>query len=419
MNNKEKTLNFPQNFYWGASTSAHQVEGGNINDWSEWEKKNAERLAGEANNKWQNWQKEKFPEMFEPQNYISGIACDHYNRYKEDFDIAKSLNHNAHRLSIEWSRIEPEEGKFNEKEIEHYRNVISSLKERGIEPFVTLWHWTLPLWVRDNGGWENKKTIDNFIQYAKKISSELKDVKFWIIFNEPEIYSTKSYLQGSWSPNKKSIIKYLNVGKNLIKAHIETYLALKSINQNYNIGIAKNNIHFEDYKKKPINRLFKKFADNWWNFRFLGKIEKHLDFIGLNHYFHNRINYGFNKNENKILNDLGWEIYPKSIYSVLVGLKKYNLPIYITENGLADKDDKNREWFIKETLKNVFMAIKDGVDIRGYLYWSFLDNHEWDKGFWPRFGLVEIDYKTQERKIRPSAKVYAEICKNNELIIKN
>lgn len=138
---------FPKNFYWGAATSSHQVEGGNINDWSEWEKENTSRLANEAKNYWQKWQQEKFSEMFDSRNYISGKACDHYNGYKEDFNIAKSLGHNAHRFSIEWSRIEPEEGKFNEKEIEHYRKVILALRERGIEPFVTLWHWPLPLWL--------------------------------------------------------------------------------------------------------------------------------------------------------------------------------------------------------------------------------------------------------------------------------
>src|SRR4030042_6885352 len=141
MNMEEnKTLKFPNGFFWGAATSAHQVEGNNHNDWTEWEKANAKRLACEAKAKWQPWQKEKFPEMFIPQNYISGRACDHFNRFEEDFDIAKSLGHSAHRFSIEWSRIEPEEGKFNEEAIAHYRKVISALRERGIEPFVTLWH---------------------------------------------------------------------------------------------------------------------------------------------------------------------------------------------------------------------------------------------------------------------------------------
>lgn len=406
-------LEFPKGFYWGAATSSHQVEGNNHNDWSEWEKKNAERLVKEAKKYWQKWQQEKFPEMFDPQNYISGLACDHYNRFEEDFDIAKSLGHNAHRFSIEWSRIEPEEGKFNEKEVEHYREVIKSLRERNIEPFVTLWHWTNPLWIRDIGGWENKKTIEYFMRYVDKILLSLKNVQFWIVLNEPEIFSSRPYLKGIWPPQKKSFVSYLKVLRNLIKAHKEAYKIIKKINPNAKVGIAKNNIYFEAAKNKLVNQTLKKFIDWWWNFFFLNQIKNEQDFIGLNHYFHNRINYGFNKNENKIISDIGWELYPQAIYCVLKDLKKYQKPIYITENGLADARDEKREKFIKEHLKWVHRAIEEGVNVRGYFYWSLLDNFEWDKGFWPRFGLMEVDYKTLKRKIRPSALVYKKIIEAN------
>jgi len=412
------SLKFPKNFYWGSATSAHQVEGGNHNDWSEWEKINAKRLSKEAKIKWQPWQQEKFPEMFNPENYISGRACDHYHLYEQDFDIAKKLGHNAHRFSIEWSRIEPEQGKFNEKEIEHYRKVILALKKRGIEPFVTLWHWTNPLWIRDIGGWENKKITDYFERYAEKISNALgENVKFWITLNEPEIYASNSYFAGVWPPQKKNLFAYLRVLNNLIKAHRKAYGVIKKANSNSKIGIAKNNIYFEAYQNKLVNRVLKKFIDWWWNFYFLNRIRNHQDFIGLNHYFHNRINYGFNKNENKKISDIGWELYPEAIYYVLKDLKRFNKPIYITENGLADGGDKKRSWFILESLKNIGKAINEGVNVRGYLHWSLMDNFEWDKGFWPRFGLVEVNYKTLERKIRPSALQYAKICKTNELIL--
>lgn len=412
------TLKFPKGFYWGSATSAHQVEGNNVNDWSEWEKKNAERLAKEAKEKWQPWQQEKFPEMFNPENYISGRACDHYHLYEQDFDIAKKLGHNAHRFSIEWSRIEPEQGKFNEKEIEHYRKVILALKKRGIEPFVTLWHWTNPLWIRDKGGWENKKITDYFERYAEKISNALgENVKFWITLNEPEIYASNSYFAGVWPPQKKNLFAYLRVLNNLIKAHRKAYGVIKKANSNSKIGIAKNNIYFEAYQNRLVNRVLKKFIDWWWNFYFLNRIRNHQDFIGLNHYFHNRINYGFNKNENKKISDIGWELYPEAIYYILKDLKRFNKPIYITENGLADGGDKKRSWFILESLKNIGKAINEGVNARGYLHWSLMDNFEWDKGFWPRFGLVEVNYKTFERKIRPSALQYAKICKTNELIL--
>ena len=406
-------LIFPAQFYWGSTTSAHQVEGGNVNDWTEWEKANAERLAKEACKKWQPWQREKFPEMFKPENYISGLACDHYNRYEKDFDIVKSLGHNAHRLSIEWSRIEPEEGKFDEKEIEHYRKVILALRQRGIEPFVTLWHWTNPLWIRDLGGWENKKTIEYFLRYTDKVLQSLKNVQFWITLNEPEIYSSDSYLTGVWPPQKKNLISYLAVIKNLIKAHKKVYKIIKKISPQAQIGIAKNNIYFEANKNKAINIVLKKFIDWWWNFYFLNQIKNYQDFIGLNHYFHNLINYGFGKNEKKVVSDMNWELYPEAIYFVLKDLKKYNKPIYITENGLADAQDKKRKWFIEEIFKNVAKAIKEDVDVRGYFYWSLLDNFEWNKGFWPRFGLVEVDYKTLERKIRPSAWEYKKIIEDS------
>ncbi|MBU1159704.1 glycoside hydrolase family 1 protein [Patescibacteria group bacterium] len=417
MNKKEsKILKFPEGFYWGAATSSHQVEGHDHNDWTEWERSNAKRLAGESKKYWEK-SFEIFPEMGLESNYISGCACDHYNFFEKDFEMAKDLGHNAHRFSIEWSRIEPEEGKFDEKEIEHYRQVIWALKKLGMEPFVTFWHWTLPYWVAQKGGWESKKTIKYFERYAEKIVSELGDhVKFWITLNEPEIYASNCYFKGVWPPQKKSLFIYRKIIKNLIKAHIHCYKIIKQNRPSVAIGIAKNNIYFEAYKNKFLNSILKKFIDWWWNFYFLNKIRNHQDFIGLNYYFHNRIKNGFNKNENKETSDLGWEIYPEGIYHVLKQLKKYNLPIVITENGIADAKDKKREKFIKDHLYWIHKAIQEGVMVRGYLYWSLLDNFEWDKGFWPRFGLVEIDYKTMERKIRPSAYEYAKICKNNRLV---
>lgn len=410
---------FPKDFYWGSATSAHQVEGGNVNDWSEWEKENAQKIAQESEKKFGyflNWNDIK-AEAQDPQNYISGKACDHYNRYEEDFDIAKSLSHNAHRFSIEWSRIEPEEGKWNELEIEHYKKVIAALRTRGIEPFITLWHWPVPLWLRDKGGVKSKSFPKYFSRYAERMAKELPNVKFWITLNEPENYSVNSYLKNIWPPAKQSFWQYLVVIHHLISAHRTAFAAIKNINSQAQLGIAKDNTYFEAYQEKIINRIIKKIARWWWNFYILNSIKNHQDFIGVNYYFHECINYWFVKNENTKTSDMGWELYPEGIYHVLKDLKKYNKPIYITENGLADAQDKHRKWYIKECLKNIHKTIQDGVDVRGYFYWSLLDNFEWDKGFWPRFGLVEVNYKTQERKIRESAKEYAKICKNNELIL--
>ncbi|MBI3671193.1 family 1 glycosylhydrolase [Candidatus Azambacteria bacterium] len=276
----------------------------------------------------------------------------------------------------------------------------------------------MPLWLREKGGWEAKDIERYFERYAEKTVSYLKDhAKFWITINEPEIYAGHSYLKGAWPPQKKSLLSYIKVTNRLAKAHNIAYDIIKKIDKNLQVGVAKHNIYFEAYGNKIINRILKYFADQWWNFYFLNKIKSCQDFIGLNHYLHNRINFGFNKNENKKVSDMGWELYPESIYHVLVDLKKYKKPIYITENGLADARDENREWFIKEYLKQVHLAIEVGVDVKGYMYWSLLDNFEWDKGFWPRFGLVEVDCKTLERKIRPSALKYAKICRSNTLEI--
>lgn len=371
-------LNFPKNFYWGTSTSAYQVEGGIKNNWSS---------------------------VFD-----AGMACDHYNRFREDFDSAKELGQNAHRFSIEWARIEPEEGKFDEKEIEHYREVIQALRERDLEPFVTLWHWTIPVWLQKKDGLKNKKFSFYFSRFTERIVKELsRDVLFWITLNEPLIYASNAYLKGIWPPQKSSLYHYIDIVRVLKMAHMEAYTLIKKINPEAQIGIAKNNIYFDG---EGINALLQYAADWWWNFRFLNHIKNHQDFIGLNYYFHSRIRgLRFNQNENNVTSDMGWEIYPEGIYHVLEDLCKYKKPIYIMENGIADAKDEKRAAFIRDHLRWVHKAIENGVDVRGYFYWSLLDNFEWNKGFWPRFGLIEVNYKTMRRKIRPSAWKYKEIIK--------
>jgi len=385
----KKILTFPKDFLWGSSTSAYQVEGGIKNcDWS------------------------KFKD--------AGIACDHYNKYEQDFDLLKKLNQNAFRFSIEWSRIEPREGEFDEKEIEHYKKVLLSLKEKRISSFVSLSHWTIPLWFLEKGGWLNPRSSYYFGRYVKKIAENLKEcVDFWITINEPLVYSANSYYERRYPPQEKSFLKVIKVIKNLIKSHKKAYEIIHSIDKEAKVSIAKNNTFFEPYdKKSPLDNVVVAIVKYFWNHYFLKKIKNHLDFIGLNHYFHVKIKFPFfRKNENKIITDMGWEIYPEGISRVLKELKKYNLPVYITENGLADARDKLRINFIKDYLYWVYKAIEEGIDVRGYLYWSLIDNFEWDKGFEPRFGLVEIDYKTLERKPRPSAFYYAKICKENCLEI--
>jgi beta-glucosidase len=403
-------------FFWGAATSSHQVEGGNNNDWTEWERKMANGKAQVANSKkWPDHILKNYPNPTQTENYISGRACDHYNRFREDFDIAKQLGHNAHRFSIEWSRIEPRESKFNKKEIEHYRTVLKALNKRGVEPFVTLWHFSLPLWLSQKNGASNPLFPDYFQRYTEKIVSEFKtEVKFWITMNEPEIYAVNAYLLGRWPPQKRNIFSCYRAMQNLVKAHKLARKTIKKTNASSSVGVSTNQIFFES-AGGPVNDFLRWAADKIWNFYFLNKVRRELDFIGANYYFHNRINYGFNKNLNKETSDMGWEIYPEGIYQILKNLKKYNLPVYITENGVADSSDKDRGLFIADHLSWIRKAIREGADVRGYFHWSLLDNFEWDKGFWPRFGLVEVDRKTLQRKVRLSALIYKKIIEASGL----
>ena len=202
MNNKLRTTNykqqiFPKGFLWGSATSAHQVEGNNLNNWSIWEEKTAnnKRLAA-IKKEWPEHILKAYPSPLHEENYISGKAVDHYHRFKEDFDLARRLSHNAHRFSIEWSRIEPEEGKFNKREVQHYREVIDALKERAIEPFVTLYHWTIPVWFEQSGAWLHNDAPKYFERFVEKIVDFYPDVTFWITINEPMVYASNSFLKG-------------------------------------------------------------------------------------------------------------------------------------------------------------------------------------------------------------------------------
>jgi beta-glucosidase len=378
---------FPEGFLWGTATASYQVEGGiENNDWAE-----AARQG-------------RVP--------VCGKATDHYNRYEEDFDIAKSLGHNTHRLSIEWSRIEPEEGKFDEREVEHYRKVLRALKARGLEPFVTLWHFTLPVWFSKKGGFLNKRSVQTFSRYCTYVLEKLgSEAQFWITINEPLVWASGGHLQGRWPPFRKNPLEYFLVQKRMAKAHRNIYIFAKKIFPKLAVGVAQNEFSFEHDGR--VQNSLKASVMRWlWNDRFLNAIESHQDFVGLNFYRTWRFT-GDKSLTSQDFTDMGWGIDPGGIYQVLLGLKKYKKPVYITENGLADASDSKRADFIRAHLKYIKMAIDEGVDVRGYFYWSLLDNYEWAFGFKERFGLVEVDYETMERKIRPSAYTYQKIIKDN------
>lgn len=394
-------------FFWGVSTSAHQVEGGNTNDWTGWEARTAKKNQDRASRKkWPEFILENYPNPLQEENYISGLATDHYNRFQEDFGLAKEIGANAFRFSIEWSRIEPEEGKFDEKEIAHYQEVIHALRERGIEPFVTLWHWTLPLWLSKKGGWDSRRTVWYFERFSKKIAEEFQtDVRYWIILNEPGLWSADAYLFGIKPPGYRNLYLTARVYFNLLRGHRAAYRALKEIDTKFFVGTSESGEWLEPtVAPRPIRHFFHYLR----NYFFLSRIKNHLDFIGLNYYRRS----GLMASVGGVHSDMGWEVDPEGIYYRLRGLwLRFHLPIFVTENGIADARDEERGKYIKEHVENVGRARKEDIDVRGYFHWSLLDNFEWQDGFWPRFGLVEVNYKTQERKMRKSAEVYRDIIK--------
>jgi beta-glucosidase len=403
--------NSPRSFLWGSATSSYQVEGGiENNDWAlaameTQSRGNHSALSSTFFRAASPCVSSRVP--------FAGRSADHYHLYEKDFDLAASLSHNAHRFSLEWARIEPEEGKFNEEAIEHYRKVIQSLKKRNIIPFITLWHFTLPIWFAKMGGFKHKRSPEIFSRYCSFVIERLGNQSvFWITINEPIVWATDGYIWGKWPPFKKNIFSYKRVVKNLVKAHIVSYECIKKINPALQIGIAKNNIDFES-NRNPLNKILSSALKRFKNFYFLNSIKDHQDFIGLNYYIHKKFGGKSKSSTSLPLSDMGWEIYPPGIYHCLLDLRKYKKPVYITENGIADALDTKRADFIKDSLEWVKRAMEEGVDIKGYFYWSLLDNFEWSYGFEKRFGLIEVNYDTMERKIRPSAYVYKKIIESN------
>jgi beta-glucosidase len=402
---------FPQIFFWGAATSAHQVEGQNIyNDW---------------------WQAEKDHLLKE----ASRSACKHYELYAEDFAIAQQLNHNCHRFSIEWSRIEPQEGRFQASEIEHYRKIIEDLKSKGMEPVVTLHHFTNPIWFSQKGGWTKFKLQKYFLRFVDKIVREFAgQVKFWITINEPLVYSSHSYLLGAWPPKERSLFKTAKVTLNLAKAHVQAYRIIHKIYQEKSlarpmVSISANLQAFEICQPTLKNKLAAYLRNKLYNFYFIDELfrRKTLDYIGINYYGRNLVDvhsWGIRHllldtcqyNHHPLRkNSLGWDIYPEGLYKLLMATKKYNLPVLITENGICTEDDNLRWDYIREHLEQLHLAISRGVMVIGYIYWALIDNFEWDKGFAPRFGLVEVDYQNYKRTIRPSAQKLAQVFKSGEI----
>ena len=397
-------LTFPDGFLWGAATSGHQVEGNNKNsDWWHWEEK------------------------VQPPGMRSGKAADHYHKYKKDFEMAKELGHNAHRLSIEWARIEPKEGVFDQDEIDHYKDVLGNLKEQGFEVMLTLHHFTSPQWLAEMGGWENGKVVGYFERFVERIVPEFKVfVDLWITINEPGVYAYNGYLTAVWPPQKKNKFAAAKAFWNMALAHKKAYYVIHKHVQNAMVGIAHNAASFSHLHHHSLKEALAVWGYDVGSnhiFFYLTGFDTH-DFIGLNYYFNKYISFN---GESKIpgtldisktrkdATDMGWEVHPEGIFSVIMDFSDYHKPVYITENGLASTNDDRRARFLISYLKEIYHAMQLGVEVKGYFHWSLMDNFEWADGFGPRFGLVEIDYETLKRTPRPSAYLYAEIARDNHI----
>lgn len=403
-----ETLEFPNGFLWGAATSSHQVEGDN------------------KNNDWWQWEHDKKFKRFE-----SNKATNQYELYGKDIKLIKELNQNSHRFSIEWSRIEPKEGVWDYGAITHYKDELTKMKEAGIKTMVTLHHFTNPIWFAQKGGFAKRKSVFYFNRYTSFVVEQLGSLAdFWITINEPGVYTTQSYLNGIWPPQIKSKQQALKVYLNLARCHKKVYKSITIIYKKRKwgkpkIGIAQNTISVHSYEPHSLKSFITVSLLNWlWNHSFFFLTKRKHDFLGINYYFHFRINHAVLKTfnffvnayeEHREMSSVGWEVYPQGIFNVLLDMKKYKLPIYITENGIATIDENKRSRYLISYLKEIYHAIYAGVPVKGYFYWSLIDNFEWEKGFEPRFGLMEVNYKTFERNIRSTARIYAKICQTNSI----
>lgn len=403
MRQKISHMMFPNNFLWGTATAGHQVEGNNINsDWWHWEM---------ANDSIEN----------------SGKASDHYRLYKQDLGLAKKvLNNNAFRFSIEWARIQPRQDEFDESEIRHYKNVLLELKRLGLKSMVTLSHFVLPRWFLEKDGWEKTENISDFERFVEKCAEHFGDfVDYWIVFNEPNIYAPSAYLKGYWPPQKRSLKCMLAVYLNMARAHKRAYEILHDRFSGANVGSAIQMLAFKSSRR--IDQPLSVLGGYFFNFSFLELTKENNDFIGINYYAKHDSNINdmffqaavldeYEKLVRGKINGLKDPIYPQGIYEVVTQTwDKYHLPTMITENGTSSKSEIDRVNYLKKHLKWLCRAIGDGADVRGYFYWSLIDNFEWHLGRETRFGLFETDYETQKRKVRDVAKVYGKIAKANSL----
>jgi beta-glucosidase len=422
-------VDFSEGFLFGTATSATQVEGHcTTHDWYAFAREPGRIKHGDT------------PE----------VACDQWNLWREDVALQKSLGMQAHRLGIEWARIEPRPGEIDHGALDHYRAVLGALRDAGIAPMVTLHHFTIPTWLRDRGGLlcdELPTRLAGFAENATRALGDLCDT--WITINEPNVVAAHGYLLGVWPPGESSLVAAARVHHRLLEAHVAMYRAIHDADarNSAEVGVAHHLRAVEPARvvDRPAAALMRSvFNDSFARALCEGGMYGPLDalvsrggfrvadakgtqdFFGLNYYSRDVVRLSIAHAREMFVargvpdgaevSDLGWEIYPAGIGALIREWgRRSGVPIAITENGIADATDSKRPRFLVDHLREIARAIADGVDVRSYYHWSLLDNFEWAEGYEPRFGLVEVDFATQERRPRPSAKLYADIARTREL----
>ena len=431
-------MSFPENFLWGAATASAQIEGG----WNE---------DGRTPSIW-----DVAPERKIKNGDNCHTACDHYHRWREDVALMKALGLKSYRFSVSWSRIMPEEGGINPAGLKFYSDLVDELKKSGIEPLVTLYHWDLPVWVQEKGGWMSEKIIPLFADYTRAVVDLLSDrVAFWIPMNEPQCFIVSGHMTGAQAPFMHRFLALSKLTRNCLMAfHASAEIIRKYAKTTPKIGIAMATSAFvpenqseEAIKDAEYRSFYVKsgvMSNRWWGDPLLlGKsvraygiyhiaekdmplVRTQLDFIGVNVYSPFNTN-GWDGSGKDIpdeqKNSLGWVNDGRCLYwTIRFWNERYGLPILVTENGFCDNDvvspdgfihDEKRIAYMKDYIENVKRAVDEGYPVLGYQYWSLLDNFEWAEGYRPRFGLIHMDFDTRKRTPKDSAAYYEKVIETN------
>lgn len=414
---------FAASFAFGAATSAYQVEGGIENDWTSWER------AGRTKTR-------------------CGRAVDHWNRFEEDFDLLEAAGLTAYRLSVEWARIEPEPGRIDEAALERYRAILGSLARRGIRAMVTLHHFTHPAWFHVKTPWTTPASVGAFARFARRVGEALRGlVGWWCTLNEPMVFLLGGYADAQMPPGVRDLDAFARAAANLLRAHAAARAALREVDPGAPIGFAHNGLALAPLRRwSLLDRVISHYADDLYNdavpralvdgelelempflLRRRERIEGgrgSLDFIGMNYY--SRIHVGaklgapwvqarYRDASGRGVSDLGWEWYPEGFAGLLARMGRWGLPLYVTENGLADASGERRNRYLHEHLRVLADALKAGADVRGYFHWSLLDNFEWLEGLGPRFGLFRVDFETLERTPTPTVAWIEQVARTGRL----